>query len=100
MATVLLKDGRSLKVSREQGHEIWHILQGEQEATPDQEKFVLSIDRILLSFYKAPDSYISKHLKQFIEWSKRDWLVDYSGRPTRPQTSEQWDLARKYGFAP
>lgn len=100
MAFIKLKDGRGLEVSRQQGHEIWAVLQGEINATPEQEKFANSVEKISLSFIGAPESYILQNIKLFIDWCKRDWLVDYSGNPSKPQTAEQWATAKKYNFAP
>lgn len=98
MALVILKDQRSVKVTKEQGHSMWAILQGEQEATPEQEAFANSIDKIYLNFNNAPESYIKANLEAFKTWCKKDWNVDYSGKPTKPQNAEQWNIAKQYGL--
>ncbi len=100
MSRLVFKDGRSMPLTKEQGHEVWAILQGEQEPNEEQEKFMGNIQKIFLNFGNAPDSYLKENLTLFIAWCKRDWLVDYSGNTTRPQTAEQWSVARKWGFAP
>ena len=98
MALVILKDGRSLKITKEQGHDIWAILQGDKQPDEEQAKFVESISKLYLNFNNAPDSYISEYLDSFTKWCKSEWPVDASGKPTRPYGTKQWSLAKKWGI--
>lgn len=100
MALVVFTDGRNIKVTKEQGHNIWYILNGEIEAQPEQEKFIEKIEKIYLNYANAPDSYIKQNMDSYIRYCKNEWPVDYDGKPSRPYGTKQWNIAKKWGFAP
>lgn len=98
MAYIKLTTGQGIGVTKEQGREVWSVMQGDKEPSPEQEKFMRQVVDIRLSFNNAPDSYISQHLEEYREWCMRDWRVGYDGKPSKPQYPYQWSIAKKYGF--
>ena len=100
MARILLTSGKSLDVQKEQAHEIWYVYNLDKEGTPEQVAFCQQIERIWLNLNNAPDSYIEKNLDAYIEHSKREWLHDYSGKPSKPFGVKQWAIAKRWGFEP
>lgn len=98
VANIKLHDGRTVTVPADKAITAWNILTGKIEATPEQEKFVLSIKKIYLNYRNAPDDYIEQHFAIIKEQAMADWEVDRNGTPLRPTDDFGWKFSKRWGL--
>lgn len=98
MAVIRLTNEQQVTVSREKAVEVWEVLNGEKDGTPEQEEFCSKIKKIHFNWRNAPDSWVMQNLQFVKEELKHDWYVDGQGIPTRPQYKKDWDLKAKWGL--
>lgn len=65
MAVVKLTDGKKLIMPHEKAVVIWQVLNGEIDGTEEQVNFCTKVERVFLSRYKAPASYL-RHYAELI----------------------------------
>lgn len=61
MAYVKLTDGTGKYLPADKALLIWQVLNNEVEATDEQRKFCMKIDKVYLNRHKAPQNYIEAH---------------------------------------
>jgi hypothetical protein len=98
MAIIHFHDGKQQSVKPEVGAAIWLVLTGEQEPTPDQEKFASRVKNVCLNWRNAPDSYIKKKFHHVVGFALADWTVNRAGKPTHPSSEFGWTFAKRWGL--
>ncbi len=104
MAYVKLTNGKSKKLSAEQGVAIWRCLEGQDEPTKEQTAFCEQVQDIFLDPYTAPVDYIQKKGDLVFRYVLKDYMCGPNGRltipsPARPYAVDfvnkwSWDMTR------
>lgn len=100
MAYLIMSDGRKTQLDREKALSIWRVLNGQDEATEEQEEFISSIKEVFLNWNHAPDDYLIKYRKLIEPVLKAEWRCNEYGTPTRPQAGDITNerVSRLYGL--
>lgn len=61
MAYILFKNGTTKTIPAETGHKLWYGLVHPETLDEHQNAYLLTIKRIYLNRYNAPQSYIDEH---------------------------------------
>ena len=96
MAVVRLLNGKDDTVSAEVGAELWLVLNGYKDGTPEQQEYCSKVKTIYLNWRKAPDEWIKDNWDLFRSKARDEWYIDNNCRPTRPQYDADKDLALKW----
>ena len=64
MAYIRYINGKGGVINKDKALAIWNVLQGNAVPTPAQEKFCLTVKKIYLNKYTAPDDYL-KSIKEY-----------------------------------
>lgn len=98
MAHIELVDGKKRSITPEQGVVIWNILQGRNDPTQEQERFISNIRKVYLNWRKAPDDYIEQNFDYIKPMAMADWVTDRSGSPIRPSNKAGFAFAKRWGL--
>lgn len=98
MAYVEYMSGKKQNISAEQGSRLWEALCAPELADDKQLAYMKSVKTLWLNWHTAPDDYIAANLEWIIPMAVNEWIVDSKGKPTKPQTTEAWDFAKKWGL--
>lgn len=98
MAYIEFRSGRKQNISAEQGIRLWEALCAPELADDKQLAYMKTVKTLWLNWHVAPDDYIQANLDWIIPMALNEWIVDVHGKPTKPQTTEAWDFAKKWGL--
>lgn len=110
MAIIRFNDGTTTECNGATGIKLWHILQGNAEPTPKEEKIAMKVKKIYLNWREAPDDYIEERFAVIAPMVISHWMVEGTpsgqhqhgsiGLATRPMPGDSFtlDFCKKWGL--
>jgi hypothetical protein len=98
MALIRFHDDTTDSVSAEYGLQVYKVLNGKDEGTPELQEYCIRVKSVHLNWRKADDEWIKDNFRKFKDKAKDEWYVDNQGNPTRPQYDADWTLAKKWNL--
>lgn len=99
MAFIKFKSGIRQLLNNETAIAVWRVLHGYADPqTEEQQRFVGSVDEVIISWQNAPDDYIKHNFNAVAAKMIEQWTVDIFGHPSRPNYGHDLQAAQKWGL--
>ena len=85
------------KISHQQAVDILDVLEGRKQPENDkQATFCGTVHKVYFAWRNADPLWIMANIEAVIPLALSGWAVNHEGRPTRPDSEQSWQFAKKY----